>query len=157
MALSFQHRFVASLMMMSLVVFVLTVATRNLGLTKSDENEVELTSYSLTKPKAELLDAVKLPHPEDRIPLDDPWNQATVIAVGLLSECLAPLERRYGVPVRVQIGEQGVVEASIEALPEDVEGRLECFSAALHANPWPPLSGEIRTLSFWVPPTVEEG
>ena len=43
-----------------------------------------------------------------RFPLNDPWNQATVIAVGLLSECLEPLERRYSVPVRVQIGEQGV-------------------------------------------------
>ena len=111
----------------------------------------------MPNPKPESLDAVQLPHPDDRIPLNDPWNQATVIAVGLLSECLEPLERRYGVPVRVQIGEQGVLDASIEALPEDVDDRLDCLAAALYANPWPTINGETRTLHFWVPPTIEEG
>lgn len=157
MALSFQHRFVASLMMMSLVVFVLTLATRNLKFPTPDENEIKLTAFDLTEPKAEMMAAVKLPHPDDRIPLDDPWNQSTVIAVGLLSECLEPLERRYGIPVRVQIGETGVLDASIEALPEDVDGRLDCLAAALFANPWPVLRGETRTLRFWVPPTVDDG
>ena len=70
MALSFQHRFVASLMVMSLMVFVLTLATRNLGLPKADENEIELMVFELPNPKPESLDAVQLPHPDDQIPVE---------------------------------------------------------------------------------------
>ena len=156
MALTFQHRFVASLVVMSLVVFVLTLATRNLKLPEPGGEPLDLKAFRLVKPSDAVLEAVALPHPEDRIPDDDPWNQASIIAVSLIYECLTPVERSYALPVRVTVGEEGLSEASIEALSEDVEGRLDCISAALYANPWPQLTGESRVLRFWVPATTQE-
>jgi hypothetical protein len=153
MGISYQHRLVASLMVMSLVVLLLTLATRNIEV-GSVEEELELTPIALAKPSPEAIALVKIPASEDLVPMEDPMNLAVVVAVGLASECLEGIRREYYLPMEVQLGEEGVIKTRLEALPEDVEGRTECLAASMHANGWPEVHGVPRWIKFSVPPTV---
>jgi hypothetical protein len=151
MGISYQHRLVASLMVMSLVVLLLTLATRNIKVGTVEE-ELELTLLALAPPAPEAIAEVQIPNPEDLVPMEDPMNLAVVVAVGLTGECMDGVRRPYYLPIEVQLGEEGVLKARLESLPEDVEGRTECIAASLYANPWPAIHGVPRWIKFSLPP-----
>ena len=152
MGISYQHRLVASLMVMSLVVLLLTLATKDIELGTPDA-ELELTTLVLEPPASEAIASVQIPNPEDMVPMEDPMNLAVVVAVGLSGECMDGVRRSYYLPIEVQLGQEGVQKARLESLPEDVEGRSECIAASLYANPWPPVHGVSRWIKFSLPPT----
>jgi len=157
MALTFQHRFVASLVVMSLVVFVMTLATRNLVPMADEHDEETLPEHVLPEPSETDLKAIQLPHPDDLAPIDDdPMNLAVVVAVGLVSECMVDASWDYFLPIRVQLGKEGVIEARVEAMPEHVDGRKECIAAGIYANAWPPVHGAPRWIRFSLPPLGSE-
>ena len=155
--MNYQHRFVASLVVMSLVVFLLTLATRNLVPGLETEDDIELVTLVLETPEPEAIAQVQLPAAEDLAPMEDPMNLAVVVAVGLVDDCLDGMERSYYLPIHVQLGSDGVLVTRVEALPEDVVGREACISAGMHATQWPRIHGEPRWIKFSVPPTVTDG
>jgi len=135
------------------MVFILTLATRNLIPEAEDEDELLLTEWILPTPLTEAVDAVELPRLEDLPQMEDPMNQSVVGAVGLVSACLENSTRSYYLPVAVQLDEQGVREVRVEALPEDIEGREECMAAGVFANSWPKIHGMPKWIKFSVPPS----
>ena len=151
--MNFQHRFVASLVVMSFVIFILSLATRNLSQSMRDSAGPELTEFELTVPDVENLAEIVLPDLADLAPLDDPMNVAVVVAVGLTKNCLADIEYEYFIPIEVRLDTDGVRQARIQAVAEDVDGRLDCIAAGLWATEWPPVHGAPPWIQFSVPPT----
>ena len=151
--MNFQHRFVASLVVMSFVIFVLSLATRNLSQSIRDNGVPELTEFALPVPDIESIAHIVLPDRADLAPLDDPMNVAVVVAVGLTKNCLADIQYAYFIPIEVRLGIEGVREARIQAVAEDVDGRLDCIAAGIWATEWPSVHGTPPWIQFSVPPT----
>jgi hypothetical protein len=148
-----QHRFVASLVVMSFVIFMLTLTTRGLKTAITEPEDSPLQVFELPTPQEASITAVDLPHPDDVVPLDDPMNLAVVVAVGLVSGCLEEIGRSYFMPVSVELSGEGVMAARIESEPGDVEGHMECIAARIWAVEWPQVRADGVWIHFSIPPT----
>ncbi len=148
-----QHRFVASLVVMSFVIFMLTLVTRGLETAITEPEETPLEVFELTAPDDTAIAEVALPHPDDMVPLEDPMNRAVVVAVGLASTCLEEIDRNYYIPVTVELEGDRVQSARLEGEPQDVSGRLECIAAGIWAVEWPEVRDDGVSIQFSIPPT----